>query len=183
MALIERYHVVAGVFDVDPTTAEIKEGMFVFLTANGVKRVDATAGAVSRVLGVAGDSKSTTSSYMPGVGTAYISGGGTVKFQNRASDYFDETKASGKITVYSGGGQFATDQWTGLTAGNLGQYLKVNTSGVLVVDAATKGIDTVAMLVGAPGAYPSGVPGVDINGDMALGGENNSQYIEFKLLI
>lgn len=183
MALIERYHVIATIFDVDPSTAEIKEGQFVFLTANGVRRVDATALAVSQVLGVAGDSKSTSSSYMPGVGTAYVSGGGTVKFQNRASDYFDETKASGKITVYNGGGQFATDQWTGLVAGDLGKYLKVNTSGVLVLDGTTKGTDTVAMLVGAPGSYPSGVPGVDIGGDMALGGENSNQYVEFKLLI
>jgi hypothetical protein len=180
MALIERYHVVAAVYDVDPATDEIKEGNWVFLTSAGVHRVDATSGAVSRVLGVAGDSKSTTSSYMPGVGTAYISGGGTVKFQNRASDYFDETKASGKITVYSGGGQFATDQYSSITGADIGKFLKVNTSGVLVVDGLTKSADTVAQLVGAPGSYPSGVPGTDIGGDMALGGENSNQY---KMLI
>lgn len=183
MALIERYHVVAAVYDVDPATDEIKEGQWVFLTSAGVHRVDATANAVDKVLGVAGDSKSTGSSYMPGVGTAYISGGGTTKFQNRASDYFDETKASGKITVYNGGGQFATDQWTGLTGSDIGKFLKVNTSGVLVVDGVTKTAASVAMLVGAPGAYPSGVPGTDIGGDMALGGENTNQYIEFKMIL
>jgi len=41
----------------------------------------------------------------------------------------------------------------------------------------------VAQLTGAKGAYPSGVPGVDINGDMALKGDNNNQYIVIKLLV
>jgi hypothetical protein len=182
MALVEKYHVVASVYDVDSSTLDIKEGMFVALTANGVRRV--TTGDDGKVLGVAGDTKSDSASAMPGVGTGYISGGNTVNFQNRVSDYFDETKASGRITIYSGGGEFATDQWTTVVAGDIGKFLKVDeATGTLTLDGTAKTADTVAMLTGAPGSYPSGVPGVDINGDIALGGDNSNQYIEFKLLV
>ena len=182
MALVEKYHVVASVYDVDSSTEDIKEGMFVALTANGVRRV--TTGDDGKVLGVAGDTKSDSASAMPGVGTGYISGGNTVNFQNRVSDYFDETKASGRITVYSGGGEFATDQWVTIVAADIGKYLKVSEStGTLTLDGVAKSADSVAMLTGAPGSYPSGVPGVDINGDIALGGDNSNQYIEFKLLV
>ena len=192
MALIENYIVAATNYAIASTSLEIKEGMFVALIAAGVRR--ATTGDDAKILGVAGDTKSTSASGMPGVGKAYIgadSSGAAVSInmQNRASDYFDETKSSGKLTVYHSGGEFATDQWTAVTAGQIGAYLKVvcdgsalNT-GKLTYDGATKGNNTVAMLVGAPGAYPSGVPGTDINGDMALGGDNNNQYLVFKLLV
>jgi len=189
MALVEKYHVVAAMYPVDNTTsvsggsapADIKEGQWVFLGTGvlGVRRVDATAGAVTKVLGVAGDTKSSTASSMPGVKTGW---------QNRVSDGFNETKASAKITVYYGGGEFATDQFTNagtaLNAAAVGSYLKVNTDGVLAFDHATvKSTSTVAMLTRAAGVYPSGVPGTDINGDMALGGDNANTYIEFKMLI
>jgi hypothetical protein len=39
---------------------------------------------------------------MPGISAGW---------QNRVSDMFDETKASGKMTVYHSGGEFATDQF------------------------------------------------------------------------
>jgi len=186
MALIENYIVAATNYAIASTSLEIKEGMFVALIAAGVRR--ATTGDDAKILGVAGDTKSTSASAMPGVGTAYTTGGATIGMQNRASDYFDETKSSGKLTVYHSGGEFATDQWTAVTAGQIGAYLKVvcdgsANTGKLTYDGATKGNNTVAMLVGAPGAYPSGVPGTDINGDMALGGDNNNQYLVFKLLV
>jgi len=38
-------------------------------------------------------------------------------------------------------------------------------------------------LIKAAGTYPSGVPGVDSNGDQALSGENSNTYIEVKLTI
>jgi len=196
MALVEKYHVVAAQYLVDRVTsvsggtapADIKEGQWVFLSkiaagAEGqayVRRVDATGGAVTTVLGVAGDTKSTTGSSMPGVKTGW---------QNRVSDGFDETKASAKITVYMGGGEFATDQFTnsGTTlaaTAQLGCFLKVNTDGVLCYDSNTaKSTSTVAQLTRIAGVYPSGVPGTDINGDMALGGDNANTYIEFKMLI
>jgi hypothetical protein len=176
MALIEIYHVVADNYAVDPNTLEIKEGMFVALNgANGVRRV--TTGDQGKVLGVAGDTKSTSASALPGVYPGW---------QNRVSDSFDETKASAKLTVYHSGGKFATDQFvtTNLDAAHLGQFLLVSEStGTLALDGATKTANTVAQLVKAAGTYPSGVPGVDLNGDMALRGDNSNQYIEFKLLI
>ena len=191
MALIPIYHVVADNYVVDPGTAEIKEGMFVAINgANGVRRVDATTG-VGNVLGVAGDTKSTSESTMPGVGSGW---------QNRVSDSFDETKASGKLTVYHSGGKFATDQFiaTNMDASHLGQFLAVDaTTGCLTLTGggATKTASTVAQLTRQAGLYPSGVPGTDlenlaytdVNGDLALGangpGGNTNQYIEFKLLV
>jgi hypothetical protein len=180
MALVEIFHVVAGEYTLDITTGaqEIKEGMLVaFNGPNGVRRVDATTG-ITRVLGIAGDTKSTSASAMPGVYPGW---------QNRVSDSFDETKASAKITVYSGGGAFATDQYLAggnIDAAHVGDYLKANTNGVLVYDSTSKTSDTVAQLTGAPGVYPSGVPGTDINGDMALkSGQTDNAYIVIKLLI
>jgi hypothetical protein len=186
MALVEKYHVVAALYAVDRTSPnnDIVEGQWVFLNgANGVRRVDATANAVLQALGVAGDTKSASMSGMPGV---------TGQWQSRASDYFDETKASAKITVYHSGGEFATDQFvdTNMDATKLGHYLKLNTAGVLVYDAATPTFgQSVAQLTRASGAYPSGVPGTDVglNGDIALGGQLagtvTNKYIEFKMLI
>ena len=191
MALVEKYHVVATQFDVDPNSAEIKEGMLVTLTSSGVKRVSSSAEAKA-VLGVAGDAALGSTSSMPGVGTGYISGGNTVSFQNRVSDGFDETKASGKITVYHSGGEFATDQYntaTALDGTKIGHILVASTGGVLTYGDADIGAvigagnTPVAQLTRAAGTYPSGVPGVDLNGDIALGGANNNQYIEFKLLV
>ena len=38
----------------------------------------------------------------------------------------------------------------------------------------------VGRLIQAAGTYPSGVPGVDLNGDQALSGDNSNTYIEVK---
>ena len=185
MALVEIFHVVANEFPLDTTSTppDIKEGMLVAMNAgNGIRRVDATTGVLG-VIGIAGDTKSTSASAMPGVYPGW---------QNRVSDSFDETKASAKITVYSSGGAFATDQYvnTNMDASKIGQYLIADTTtGTLKyggADADMLAADhtpAVAQLTGAAGAYPSGVPGVDINGDMALKGDNDNQYIVIKLLV
>ena len=181
MALIEIFHVVANEFPVDPATSEIKEGMLVALTSAGVRRV--TTGDAGKVVGIAGDTKSTSASAMPGIYPGW---------QNRVSDYFDETKASGKLTVYHGGGAFATDQYVAgnVDASKIGEYLVADeTTGKLKYGGANlhtllnANTPAIAQLTGAAGAYPSGVPGTDLNGDMALKGENGSQYITLKLLI
>lgn len=175
MAIIPSFFVVAGSYDVDPDTADIKEGMCVAFTgAAGVARVDSTT--VGKVLGLAGDTKSTSASSMPGVGDGW---------QNRVSDGYNETKASGKITVYHSGGEFVLDQFvnTDMDAAHVGQYLKANADGVLAIDGATKTFASVAMLLVGAGAYPSGTPGTDINNDTALGGDNLNEYITVKLLV
>jgi hypothetical protein len=118
---------------------------------------------------------------MPGVAAGW---------QSRASDYYDETKASGMMTVYHSGGEFATDQFAANVAGaTVGPMAKLYArNGLLdIIDQAgnanTTGSYLVAFLTQVDGAYPSGVPGTDINGDQALSGDNTNTYIEFKLVI
>ena len=172
MALIERYHVVAAEKTV-ATGETIKEGQVVSLNSSGYVVLQDTTD--STPYGIAGDTKSTSASAMPGVAAGW---------QGRVSDYFDETKASGKMTVYHSGGEFATDQF----ATNVASFATIldplyGVNGDLdTVDTHDTGI-IVARLTKAAGAYPSGVPGVDINGDQALSGENSNTYIEYKLLI
>ena len=174
MALIPKYHVIAAVHD--RSTDVIIQGMFVYLdpTTGTVKRADNNT---TEVLGVAGDSKSLSpDSGMPG---AYEG------WQNRASDSFDETKASRKMTVYESGGEFATDQFEAdVETADIGDPLYVSHAGKLT----NTGTTVVARLTRAAGAYPSGVPGTDINGDMALRGagpdtDNPNMYIEFRLTV
>jgi len=167
MALVEKYHVVAAVHPVGSTN--IVEGQLVKLnTVNEIVPFDGSG----VVLGVAGDTKSSSASGMPG-----IYGG----WQNRASDAYNETGASRSMTVYMAGGEFATDQFeSDVEAATTGALLYASNHGKL--QAASSG-SAVAVLTMAAGAYPSGVPGTDINGDMALRGDNNNQYIEFKLLV
>ena len=192
MALVEKYHVVAAVKPV-ATGQSIKEGQVVSLDAVGAVVIQ---GAVNKYpYGIAGDTKSTSTSYMPGIMNTAGTGTG---WQNRVSDYFDETRSSSKMTVYHSGGEFATDQFSVNVAsmtpvGTGTQYLYCR-SGIL--DSIDQdGGTTVTMLVGKltlpAAAYPSGVPGTDINGDIELAGESpapagtayNNTYIEFKLLI
>jgi len=184
MALIERYHVVAAVRDV-ATSQIIKEGQIVSLDTNG--RVVIQSNTNKYPYGLAGDTKNTASS-MPGIGTAIIGADAagvaiTASFQNRVSDYFDETKASNKMTVYHSGGEFATDMFASnvATAAIMAPLYGVNGQ-FETFDTHSSGV-IVARLIKADGAYPSGVPGTDINGDIAMGGENGNTYIEVKLVI
>lgn len=167
MALVEKYHVVAAVHPVGSTA--IKEGQLVKLNTSG--EIIPVAAGTDTVLGVAGDTKSTSASGMPGIYEGW---------QNRASDMYNETGASRSMTVYMAGGEFATDQFeSDVEAANPGAKLYASANGKLTVTAVGS---VVAILTRAAGAYPSGVPGTDINGDQALRGDNTNQYIEFKLL-
>jgi hypothetical protein len=86
------------------------------------------------------------------------------------------------MTVYHSGGEFATDQFeTDVEAANVGVKLYASANAKLT--AVDGGGDAIGVLTRAAGVYPSGVPGTDINGDLALRGENSNQYIEFKLLV
>jgi len=171
MALKEIYHVVAAEQDV-ATGETIKEGMVVSLNSSGqvVKQDSVDIYPYS----IAGDTKSTSASAMPGVSAGW---------QNRVSDFYDETKASGKMTVYHSGGEFGTDQFaTNVASASIMDPL-YGANGLLdTVDTHSTSV-IVARLTKSAGTYPSGVPGVDINGDQALSGDNSNTYIEFKLLI
>jgi len=167
MALVEKFFVVASEHPIGDT--DIKEGQLVVL--NSSTEVVPFAGT-GVILGVAGDTKQTSASAMPGVAAGW---------QNRVSDGYDETAASELMTVYHGGGEFATDQFaTDVLTTDVGELLYGDANGVLA--AAVVGT-AVAVLTKAAGPYPSGVPGVDVNGDQALSGDNSNQYIEFKLLV
>lgn len=170
MALIEKYHVVAAERAV-ASGETIKEGQIVSLNSSGEVVLQGASNAIP--YGIAGDTKSTSASSMPGI---------DADWQNRASDYFDETKASSKMTVYHSGGEFATDQFdSGVSSAAIGDTLYAVNGVLNTADSQSSG--PVGVLVQAAGTYPSGVPGVDINGDQALGGENSNTYVEIKLVV
>ena len=177
MALVELFHVVAAEKDV-ATGQSIKEGQVVSINSSGEVVIQGSSNADA--YGIAGDTKSTTASAMPGVASGW---------QNRVSDYYDETSASGKMTVYHSGGEFATDQFnSNVSSATVGDFLYAQDGVLDTVDQSgntksTAGVLPVARLTKGAASYPSGVPGIDINGDQALSGENSNTYIEFKLLI
>ena len=171
MAIIPIFHVVAAEKLV-LAGQTIAEGQIVSLdSATGDVVLQGAAAAVP--YGLAGDTKSTSSSTMPGVSTGW---------QNRASDYFDETKASGKMTVYHSGGEFATDQFNANVAASAVMTPLYAYNGLLDNVTAQSAV-VVAYVTKVAGNYPSGVPGVDINGDTALSGGNAAGYMEIKLII
>ena len=180
MALIEKFHLVAAEVPV-ATGQTIREGMIVSLNANGEAVVQGAANPIP--YGIAGDSKLTSASAMPGVYAGW---------QNRVSDYFDETKASGKLTVYHSGGEFATDQFdASVTAITPLAYNALYAVDGVLSAANTQSSGVVARLIKLAGVYPSGIPGVDLNGDQALASgvvgttptAATNTYIEIKLVI
>lgn len=185
MALVEKFHVVAAERPV-ASGQTIKEGQCVCLNTLGQVVIEGAAIAGDNnspyyvTYGIAGDTKSTTASYMPGVAAGW---------QNRVSDYYDETKASAKMTVYHSGGEFATDQYATNVASSVPYAALYAKAGVLDTSGEGGGSAyVVARLTQAAAYYPSGVPGVDINGDMYLSGDattgsGGTRYIEFKLEI
>ncbi len=172
MALIVEYHVVADMYDVGATA--IQAGMLVSMTADLI--VPSAANPDQQSLGIAGDSRLAAE----GQTTAYSdqvrigAGGGTTRFtENRVSDFYNETLASDKITVYNGGGKF----WISNTLfDNDGASC---TGGLLIglgtvagewTDSAVTDDDVCAVCVGASQAYSSGVPGTDTtDGSISLG--------------
>lgn len=179
MALVEKFHVVAAERAV-AAGQSIKEGQCVCLNTLGQVVLEGTLDAVTSTTyyvtyGIAGDTKSTSASAMPGIASGW---------QNRVSDYFDETKASAKMTVYHSGGEFATDQFATNVASAAPYAALYAKAGVLDTSGESGGSAyIIAHLTQAAGAYPSGVPGTDVNGDQALSGANSNTYIEFKLEI
>ena len=125
MALVERYHVVAAEREV-ASGETIKEGQIVSLNTLG--EVVLQSATYTAPYGIAGDTKSTSASAMPGIASGW---------QNRASDSFDETSASGKMTVYHSGGEFATDQFSAnVASATVGDALYANNGlNIVILDA------------------------------------------------
>ena len=186
MALIEKFHVVAAEQAV-AAGQTIKEGQVVSLNTTSQVVLQGTvisgdANSPYQVpYGIAGDTKSTTGSSMPGINSGW---------QNRPSDYYDETKASGKMTVYHSGGEFATDQFAANVATAAIMTALYGVNGLLETSSSMSNV-VVARLVQSADTYPSGVPGIDINGDQALSGDDSgapngsggNTYVEIKLVI
>lgn len=174
MALIEKYVVVANHYAVK-AGEEILEGMLVKLDSNAeAELADGSSGEIC--IGVAGDTKSTSTAGLPSTNDSAIGAPASSQpFVNRVSDTYDETKSSGRLTVYQSGGTFATNQYEGTPAVN--DPLYVSADGKFTATPSTSA-QIVAYCTRAAGAYDSGVPGVDVNGSLTLG-----NYIEFKLVI
>ena len=185
MALIEIQHVVADMYSVDPDwTDAIVEGMLVKLNTSGLIEACDTAGEL--VLGIAGDTQADTAP-AGGTGTSNTpyadqlvinANGGTRWTQNRVSDFYDETLASGKITVYQSGGKFATDIYESTVDTALpSNPLYTSANGKLTTTPGAGNI--VGICTTAAAAWDSGVPGIDTaKGSITLG-----DYVEFKLTV
>ena len=179
MALIPIYHVVPSYYAMDPdqdtVTTPIIMGDFVTLNASQYVAVAVDDNAI----GIAGDSAAADGGHTPYAADIIISGGGAVRStSNRVSDFFDETRGSGKMTVYHSGGEFLTDRYAANPAGSWqpGHLCYSSATGQLTPDAVDANSVPVGKIIHGPEDYPSGVPGVDIQGSMSLG-----QYARFKL--
>ena len=181
MALISIYNVVADYYSVDSTlSAGIVEGQVVGLVAStsGKAVVTKANGATVGAIGLAADSFRTTEGATAASSADLVIGANgpvgaptpnTRWTQNKVTDFFNETVASGKMTVYHSGGKFATDQFVDLGTSasyNVGDLLYA-ANGLL--SKAVAGLP-VARVVEEVQSYPSGVPGTDtVDGSMSLG--------------
>ena len=179
MALIVEYHVVADMYPIGHDA--ISAGMIVRLNAAGLIIPSVTANAVDN-LGIAGDSAlaaaGQTTAYSDqvtlGAGGGWQSGTVANRWtENRVSDFYDETTASSKMTVYNGGGKFwVSDDLIApaSAAPAIGNEFESSgvTAGNWLVAGAGAG-QTVGICTGAAQAYPSGVPGTDVQGSITLG--------------
>ena len=175
MALVVEYHVCAMSLTVGTTA--ITAGMLVTLNTSA-QVVPAPTGTDPDVdaIGIAGDSALAAE----GQTTAYsdqvrIGAGATTRYtENRVSDFYDETTASDKITVYNGGGKFwiSSDLWDNSGAG-CAAGLATGVSGTTAgewLDATQTDDDICGICLGGVQAYPSGVPGTDTtDGSITLG--------------
>jgi hypothetical protein len=182
MAIIPVHHTIVTQFAVASDSGSITEGMGVALAVDSAtdlspyaKLPDTNSGFT---VGLAGDSKLTSTSGNAYSDSVVVSGsGGTRGTVNRVSDMFDETLASGKISVYMGVGEFLTDQYVTAsfdtyTDNAAGVSLYVVQSGAdagkITATSANNG-NKIGYLIAAQNAYPSGVPGTDIGGSTSLG--------------
>jgi len=179
MALIPVYHVVPSYYDVDPshdvTNNPIIMGEFVALnSSNYVTQTNVTTLAV----GIAGDTIANDQGYTPYTADIIISGGGHIRTtSNRVSDFFDETRGSGKMTVYHSGGEFWTDRYVTGATWTRGANVFTNANGLLTPTDPGSG-RVVGRHLDGPEDYPSGVPGTDVSGSITLG-----TYVRFALTL
>lgn len=180
MALIVLQHDVVDNFDVDPnysisSSGRILAGAIVGLDSNGyVALADKTTTGVL-ALGIAGDSISDEYRITTYGADLIISPKGAKRWTSpRVSDFYNETLASGKMTVYFGGGRFATDQYLGSDSWTTsrGKAVYSNAVGQFTLSSNSSASRQVGYVAAPPTDYPSGVPGVDspsVENSMSLG--------------
>jgi hypothetical protein len=189
MALIVLQHTVVDNFDVDPefevtSSNRILAGTLVGLDSSGFVALAGNNGSSGvQPLGIAGDSlsdeyKTTPYSAELIVGRGVKSGSSYLApkryTSNRVSDFFNETLSSGKMSVYTGSGRFATDQFvvTDPWSGASGAKVYSNASGKFTTSTGTSA-RAVGYILKEPSEYSSGVPGTDSptagEGSMSLG--------------
>lgn len=167
MALIVHQHTAVDMFDVDPdinpSTTPIYAGTLVGLNSSGyvAKAVDTGASGV-QPLGIAGDSIADEYKTTAYSAELIISPTGAKRWtSNRVSDFYNETIASGKMTVYIGSGVFFTDQYdTAISSWPVGTKLYSNSAGKFTTSTGTSA-RVAGYILAAPDDYASGVPGVD----------------------
>ena len=173
MALKEIYHTVASTLPTDADTGTILAGVQVRLDANAL--VTNITAITDVPIGVAGDTKrqgtglnNPESANLVTGAHQTVTGGATRATQNRVADNYNETLASGEITVYHGAGEFWTDQYdTNIAAWTPGQILDYTATGLWTNTVAST--YRTGVLFGAPQALPSGVPGTDVQGSISFG--------------
>jgi hypothetical protein len=180
MALIVVQHNVVDNFDVDPnysisSSGRILAGMLVGIDTNGyVQKSQHTAVGVLP-LGIAGDSISDEYKTTAYSADLVINPKGAKRWtSNRVSDFYNETLASSKMTVYVGSGRFATDQYvlSDTWTGTQGAKVYSNSVGLFTTNSNSSAARPVGYVVAPPTDYPSGVPGVDspaVENSMSLG--------------
>ena len=189
MALIVGYHTITTQLPIAPaaeiTSNPITEGMGVeFRTVSGGEsqiQLKQTSGSFT--FGIAGDSATSTGPNNAYGSSVVVSPAGLTRgTQSRVSDFFNETVGSGKITVYTGIGEFYTDMFvSGSYTPGTALYVS-QTSGATrgrLTTTSTNNGNVVGRVIDGPRAYPSGVPGVDdagvagvtssVNGSLSLG--------------
>ena len=176
MALIVEYHVIADMYPV--STIAITAGMIVTLNSSGqiVPAPTGTSSPKVTAIGIAGDSSldeaGQTTAYSAQV-VVGADGAGTRWTENRVSDFYDETVASQKITVYNGGGKFWVSEDLFDTPASVVPGGALGISGTTDGEWEESGVtddDVCAISVGSNTAYDSGVPGSDTaDGSITLG--------------
>ena len=166
MALIVLQYEIADQYPVASTFASsVPAGTMVGINTDGTINL----ATKTNVLGIAGDSITASGPNSAYAADLVISPSGKQRYtQNRVSDYFDETSASAQMTVYVGPGKFATDQYTTTDNYTLGGAVYSTSVGKVTTDSSSSALK-IGKAVAQPTAYPSGVPGTDVAGSMALG--------------
>ena len=189
MAIIVEQHVVADQYEISDTT--ITAGMAVKLDSDGkaVRNTDVE----NACIGLAGDSKLEAEGQTTAYGAKVYVGvqdpdaltHNTRWTSNRISDFYDETLASGKITVYNGGGKFwiSSDIWTNPDTAAPGYIVVPAAGGQLTASNSWADGKVIGKIVGEAQKVASGVPGTDIDGSMSLNAGTTQEWVPIILSV